>query len=197
VRYIDPDGRELDITFEITSYEKTTEGVRAYGLLTVTDRDTGRSITVNAYSGGVGHAKDGVSLPIPVGNYEVLDPTSVGYRLEAMDYSQGDDIVNLTNPEQGNLRLHGPGRGLSYGCIGVATIEEWNSVQEMFQKTSVGSSQVHYRGGLRRIDIGKFGNLSVVQNEKVRNNDVYPRHPFVKVSRPELHELRSRRARRP
>jgi hypothetical protein len=197
VTLVDPDGRELDITFEITSYEKTNEGVRAYGLLTVTDRNTGVNITVNAYSGSIGQAEDGVSLPVPVGNYEVLDPARVGYRLETMDYNQGNDIVDLTNPKQENLRLHGPGRGLSYGCIGVATTGEWNSVQQMFQTTSVGSSQVQYRADLRRIDTGKYGNLSVVQNEQVKNNDVYPKHLFVKTSQPDLQELRSCRARRP
>lgn len=50
---MDPDGREVDITFEVTSYEKTSYGWMAKGILTVTDRDTKKSISVNAYSGGL------------------------------------------------------------------------------------------------------------------------------------------------
>lgn len=123
VKYTDPDGREVDVTFEVTSYEKTSDGWTAHGKLTLTDRDTGESVTVNAYSGGRGVAEDGVSLPISLGEYEILTSTSIGYRLEAKDSNQGNDLIDGTSPAQGNLRLHAPGGGLSYGCIGVATVD--------------------------------------------------------------------------
>ena len=65
MRYVDPDGREVDITFEVTSYEKTSYGWMAKGILTVTDRDTKKSISVNAYSGGLdADHEDGVSWGI-------------------------------------------------------------------------------------------------------------------------------------
>lgn len=81
VKYVDPDGREVDITFEVTHYEETKDGTTAHGKLTVTDRDTGESVVVNAYSGGRGRdSEDGVSLPLPLGEYDVLSPTHIGYR---------------------------------------------------------------------------------------------------------------------
>ena len=58
VRYIDPDGREVDAIFEVTAYEKTMYGWQAKGVLTVTDKDTGKTISVNAYSGRRGVASD-------------------------------------------------------------------------------------------------------------------------------------------
>lgn len=57
------------------------DGTTAHGKLTVTDRDTGESVVVNAYSGGRGRdSEDGVSLPLPLGEYDVLSPTHIGYR---------------------------------------------------------------------------------------------------------------------
>ena len=54
VRYIDPDGREVDATFEISSYKITSDGWMAKGVLSVTDKDSGKTIKVNAFSGGNG-----------------------------------------------------------------------------------------------------------------------------------------------
>ena len=100
MKYTDPDGRELDVTFEVTSYEKTNDGWAAHGKLTLMDRDTGESVTVNAYSGERGVAEDGVSFPIPLGEYEILAPTSICYRLEAKDSNQGNDLIDGTSPAQ-------------------------------------------------------------------------------------------------
>lgn len=180
VKYTDPDGREVDATFEVTSYEKTNDGWTAHGKLTLTDRDTGESVTVNAYSGGRGVAEDGVSLPIPLGEYEILAPTSIGYRLEAKDSNllasgenQGNDLIDGTSPAQGNLRLHAPCGGLSYGCIGVATVDEWRSVQNLILNTSQSTSKVDRLKGLLSIDITKYGDLKVIQSQKIMIRDMY------------------------
>lgn len=173
VKYTDPDVREVDATFEVTSYEKTNDGWTAHGKLTLTDRDTGESVTVNAYSGGRGVAEDGVSLPIPLGEYEILAPTSIGYRLEAKDSNQGNDLIDGTSPAQGNLRLHAPCGGLSYGCIGVATVDEWRSVQNLILNTSQSTSKVDRLKGLLSIDITKYGDLKVIQSQKIMIRDMY------------------------
>lgn len=173
VCYIDPDGRELDATFEVTSYEKTKDGWTAYGTLTVTDRDTNETVSANAYSGGRGRDSDGVSLPIPIGEYEILSPTEIGYRLEAVDSNKGNDIIDGTNPEQGNIRLHKPGAGLSYGCIGVATDGEWKNVEKIISETSIAISKVDRFRGLSSIQITKYGNLTVTQNKSIVYRDLY------------------------
>ena len=173
VKYTDPDGREVDATFEVTSYEKTNDGWTAHGKLTLTDRDTGESVTVNAYSGGRGVAEDGVSLPIPLGEYEILAPTSIGYRLEAKDSNQGNDLIDGRSPAQGNLRLHAPCGGLSYGCIGVATVDEWRSVQNLILNTSQSTSKVDRLKGLLSIDITKYGDLKVIQSQEIMIRDMY------------------------
>ena len=139
----------------------------------MTDRDTGESVTVNAYSGGRGVAEDGVSLPIPLGEYEILAPTSIGYRLEAKDSNQGNDLIDGTSPAQGNLRLHAPCGGLSYGCIGVATVDEWRSVQNLILNTSQSTSKVDRLKGLLSIDITKYGDLKVIQSQKIMIRDMY------------------------
>jgi RHS repeat-associated protein len=174
VKLTDPDGRELDITFEITSYEKTPEGITAYGKLTIIDRDTGETVTAHAYSSGRGHADDGVSLPIPLGNYEILEPTRVNnfYRLEAIDFNQGDDRIDGTN--QDHVRLHKAGTQ-SFGCISVD--ENWNKVSEMLSKTTTGKSFVLYCRGLVKLDSAKYGNLKVLVNQEARESGVYPNHP--------------------
>ena len=173
IKYVDPDGREVDIIFTIKSYEETKDGVTAHGELTVTDRDTGESITVNAYSGGRGSSESGVSLPLPIGSYEILTPTNIGYRLEALDSNRGNDFIEGTDPYQGNIRLHRPGAGLSYGCIGVATNDEWQSVQNMLTNTQKGSSTIQRYRGLWMQQTTKFGNLAVRVDENISK---HPRH---------------------
>ena len=162
VKYVDPDGRQLDITFTIKSYEETEDGLTAHGELTITDRDTGETLIVNAYSGGRGTTADGLSLPIPLGSYKILEPTAIGYRLEAEDILPGSDRIDITNPQQSNIRLHGPGTGLSYGCIGVATTSEWEAVSNMITNTNTGISTVQRYRGLSFLRHTKYGNLSVV-----------------------------------
>lgn len=173
IKYTDPDGREVDIIFEITDYEKTHDGYTAFGKLTVTDQDTNESVIVNAYSGGRGRASDGVSLPIPLGEYEVLEPTKIGYRLEAIDSNKGNDIIDGTKPEQGNVRLHRPGSGLSYGCIGVATQEEWEQVKDMISNTRKSVSKVDKWRGLSSTTVVKYGNLVVRQSREFMYKQQY------------------------
>jgi hypothetical protein len=159
---------EVDMIFVVTNYEKTSDGLTARGRLTVIDRDTKTSVTVDAYSGGIGHdLDDGVSLPIPIGKYEILSPTAVGFRLEAIDENHGNDLIEGTNPEQGNLRLHGP--GATYGCLAVSTIDEWASVESMLDATNKGSSSVDRFGGIFSQKIEKFGNLMVVVSSSAQS----------------------------
>jgi len=178
VKYVDPDGREVDIVFTVKSYEETiirtsdgriVNGLTAHGELTVTDRDSGDSVTVNAYSGGRGEI-NGVSLPIPTGEYEILSPTEIGYRLEALDYNRGNDRIDGTNPLQSNIRLHAPGRGLSFGCIGVATNDEWQAVNGLLENTNTGTSSVQRHGGLWLQQSTKYGNLTVTIDSGLQRN---------------------------
>jgi len=165
--------------FVVKSYEETKDGLTAHGELTITDRNSGKTMTVNAYSGGRGrYSQDEVSLPIPIGNYEILSPTNIGYRLEALDFKPGNDIIDRTNPSQGNIRLHGPGSGLSYGCLAVKTPDEWTSVQEMFSNTQTGTSIIQRYGGLWFQKATKYGNLIVkldsgLQREQQHQSMIY------------------------
>jgi hypothetical protein len=138
----DPNGREVDLDFVVTHIEETNHGIMVSGDLTITDRDTGESKVVRAYSGGLGSdPNDGVSLPIPLGEYDILEIAPRGYRLEARDSNYGNDVVDGVNPSQGLLRLHGPGG--TYGCLAVGNVNErsdmtdWNSVSQMLGNTRI------------------------------------------------------------
>jgi hypothetical protein len=166
VKHTDPDGKEVDAAFEVTSCQITKDGVMASGKLTVTDRDTGETLTVDAYSGGKRQASDGVSLPVLQGEYEILEPTPIGYRLESVDIDQGNDIVDGVNPCQELLRLHGPGN--TCGCLSATDRNDYAKIDGLLQNTEKSSSTVDYIG--RNFFHGpnetttKYGNLNVVDN---------------------------------
>ena len=69
--------------------------------------------------------------------------------------------------------MHAPGGGLSYGCIGVATVGEWKSVQKLLSNTSQSTSKVDRFKGLLSINIQKYGDLTVTQSQKITVRDRY------------------------
>jgi hypothetical protein len=179
----DPDGREIDATFEITSYEKTDYGITAYGILTITDTDTGESITAEAYSGGILSASDSTSLPLPLGEYEILDQAKRDdfYRLEPLDYNFGNDKADGLDPEQWTLRLHGP--GATYGCLAVADRVKFGQIDNMLKRTNKSQAVVDYIGRLpfkKTETVVKFGNLKVVDNSPLPIRGIYE-HPTIKL----------------
>jgi RHS repeat-associated protein len=183
VKLVDPDGREIDATFEITSYEKTDYGTTARGVLTITDKDTGETITAEAYSGGILSASDDTSLPLPLGEYEILDQGKRDgfYRLEPLDYNYGNDKADGLEPEQWTLRLHGP--GATYGCLAVADRAKFNQIDNMLKRTSKSQAVVNYIGRIpfkKTETIIKFGNLTVVDNSPVPIKRIYE-HPTIKL----------------
>jgi len=183
VKYTDPDGREVDAIFEVTSYEKTMFGWQAKGKLTITDKDTGKTITVNAYSGGKGTASDGVSLPLPLGNYDILEQKEKeGYfRLEAKDSDYGNDQVEGIDAKQGLIRLHYD--GATYGCLCVELDKKSDAYSDfiaLIKHSTVSklSVQSKYTNKLLKFffkqeSIIKFGTLSVVQSKEIVYRDLY------------------------
>jgi hypothetical protein len=178
VKYVDPDGLEVDAVFEVTRLEVKFWGIRAYGNLTITDKDSGESITVKAYSGGSYNFSSSVSLPIPLGEYDILKMTpNNGFRLEARDSNYGNDIVDGLNTTQSLLRLHGPGR--TFGCLSVANRGDWrgeNGVIAILNKTQTSDVDVASKSarGLSNFFLGtketqvKYGTLKVTTT--VENN---------------------------
>lgn len=180
MRYVDPDGREVDITFEVTSYEQTSYGWMAKGILTVTDRDTKKSISVNAYSGGLdADHEDGVSLPIPLGEYDILEHggNSNFFRLEAKDSCYGNDQVDGIKTPQGTIRLHY--RGATYGCISVEMnyrSEEYTNFMNFIKGTSTSTVTVMSKSRnpfKTKEDLTKYGTLYVFQSKSIATNDLY------------------------
>ena len=79
--------------------------------------DSGNSMSVDAYSGGYGvDHEDGVSLPAPLGNYDILEQggNPQFLRLEANDSNYGNDQVDGVSISQDSIRLHY--KGYTYGC---------------------------------------------------------------------------------
>ena len=101
---------------------------RASGQLSVTDLDTGESVTIQAESGGKPFGE-----PIPIGNYEILEqqrkPTE--FRLDKQDSNPYDDVDQATG--RSHLRLHRP--GLTTGCIAAKKLDEWNKLYRLIRKT--------------------------------------------------------------
>ena len=183
VHYIDPDGKEIDACFLVTSYEKTLYGWMAKGTLTITDKDNGKSISVDAYSGGKGSASDGVSLPLPLGIYDILEQKEKPsyFRLEAKDSNYGNDQVDGIPIEQGIIRLHY--QGGTYGCLCVdlgKESAEYSDFVALIKNTTISkvSVQSKYTNKFlkfffRKESVIKFGSLSVVQNKGIVYQDLY------------------------
>jgi len=140
----DPDGKEVVAIFTVTELKLTFFGIRASGYLTITDNDTGDFIMVKAYSGGSAVFANS-SLPLPRGEYDILQKTPRnGYRLELRDSNYGDDSVSGVLPEQGLLRLHGPGR--TFGCLAIESPDSYSKVEEFLNRTTTSNVEVNSKG---------------------------------------------------
>ena len=98
------------------------------GQLTVTDLDTGQTVTINVESGGKPFGD-----PIPNGTYDILEQQRKPdeFRLDKEDGTPYDDIDDATG--RSHFRLHHPGRTI--GCIAAKDWNGWNSVFNIISKT--------------------------------------------------------------
>lgn len=131
-------------------YNKST------GMLTVTDKDTGVSISAPAESGG-----KPVGDPIPSGPYEMLDQAKNPdfFRLDAADSNPRNDIHDPTG--RNRFRLHGP--GATIGCIACKDPAKWDQIKNLINNTNiitVTDNSVPWWKFWGR-DIKKFGELKV------------------------------------
>lgn len=111
--YTDPTGLLVEGVFDM-----------ATGVLTLTDRDTGKTVSVDGYfSGNNGYKNNSYAEdlenggPLPRGRYEIFyHPKDGFYRLDLIDKSPRNDRVD-EGAGKGRLqfRLHYPGSSL--GCI--------------------------------------------------------------------------------
>jgi RHS repeat-associated protein len=129
----------------------------ATGVFTVTDRDTGESCSMNAYSGG-----NPWGDPIPKGSYSILDHPNVDFlRLESDDASFGDDTHDATGRDK--FRLHKPGR--SIGCVTARDQAGWEKVRDLIRKTKTTESTVESKSwnpfAPSTESVKNFGNLQV------------------------------------
>jgi RHS repeat-associated protein len=143
---VDPLGLLVDASFDT-----------ATGDFTVTDRDTGESCSMNAYSGG-----NPWGDPIPKGSYSILDHPNVDFlRLEADDTPFGDDTHNATGRDK--FRLHKPGR--SIGCVTAKDQASWEKVRDLIRKTKTTKSTVKSKSwnpfAPATESVNNFGNLQV------------------------------------
>ncbi|MGR8980506.1 MAG: RHS repeat-associated core domain-containing protein, partial [Gammaproteobacteria bacterium] len=117
LRWIDPLG-----LFVTGSYDSAT------GQLTLTDQDTGNSVTTQAESGGKPFGD-----PIPSGTYDILERQGRPdfYRLDKQDSFPFDDVDHVTGRD--HFRLHRPGRTI--GCIAVKNAQDWKQVDELIKNT--------------------------------------------------------------
>ena len=140
----DPMGLELDVVQSISR-----------GTITVTDRDTGKSFTLQGSSGTnnlADVAKANVG-PIPPGNYSIYERTgehehgSRAWILDRNDSNRGNDTNDGNHPEKGDgrfaLRYHtesgGPNKGTE-GCS-VSDKRSIDRFGKAADKTSKGSSE--------------------------------------------------------
>ncbi len=108
---------------------------RNCGAITVTDRDTGKSITASAFSGNNNPADEGIEDvgPIPAGKYEILAHHKDGwYRLDAKDEMRLNDVHDPTG--RSSFRLH---QGtISLGCITVPIDDpNWDAMRNILDTT--------------------------------------------------------------
>lgn len=139
----DPFGLLVDIVLDT----KTNQ-------LTITDRDTGQTKTMEAFTGGKA-SRDGSiqspgehpQIPAPAGSYIIVDnpnPTpghEDWYGLFKDDDRIDDYFVDQDN-ERSGVRLHKG--GLSYGCVTVnkyqyAADQKWNDMRRIINGTSTES----------------------------------------------------------
>jgi RHS repeat-associated protein len=102
--------------------------VRDTGELTLTDFDTGKTITIDAESGGKPFGD-----PIPPGQYDILARAGRDgfYRLDKVDAMPFNDVDDLTGRD--HFRMHHPGRTI--GCIAAKEWEPWGEANDMVRST--------------------------------------------------------------
>lgn len=93
VKFVDRTGKEIEAVFEVNKYIQTDYGWMAYGILTLVDNEKNQSIMIDAYSGGKGRASDGVSLPLPLGEYDI---SLTEIKLDFFDWRQRMKIMEMT-----------------------------------------------------------------------------------------------------
>ena len=108
------------------SYDRFT------GALTITDVDTGESVTTSAESGG-----KPFGAPIPPGTYDILERRGLPdfYRLDRKDATPYDDVDSITG--RSHFRLHRPGR--TTGCIAAKEWAGWARIDELIEHTKTKS----------------------------------------------------------
>lgn len=128
-------------------------------------------------SGGMSGNEENNTHNAPFGNYDILErvDTHPGFdlfhRLEPIDSKYGNDIADFPdnkNGEQGTLRLHKKGNGVTYGCVSIP--EEYESaVLNMFESTSKSKVSVNtkYRNPFKKFfkpteDLTKYGTLKII-----------------------------------
>jgi hypothetical protein len=128
--------------------------------MTLTDSDTGKVTTVNAFS-GKGHY-----AAIPDGEYDIVqyknERTKV--RLEPIDSNYGDDRHAATGRSE--FRFHHLGLGLNYGCISAASAADWSRASDAIFSTSTLTSVVNSKsfwGGTESVT--SFGRLKVISGD--------------------------------
>jgi RHS repeat-associated protein len=138
------------------TYDKST------GKLTITERETGASKTIDVESGGKPFGD-----PIPNGKYDILQQERKPgeFRLDKQDSTPYDDTDDVTG--RTHFRLHEPGR--TTGCIAAINQADWKGVHILINCTETTTVPDNYcpwwkfwakfRGAPNRIK--KFGELTV------------------------------------
>ncbi|TPQ26258.1 hypothetical protein C2U68_11950 [Methylomonas koyamae] len=150
--------------------------------LTVTDQDTGASVTANAFTGGYANQPYGFVtqtntapfLPAPAGTYYITDNPNFSvahyqwYGLLRQD-NRIDDYFYENGVQRSGARLH-PGR-LSYGCVtvnssnsyGSSGYSQWDQINNLISNTS--TTAIPYRSGPYpwnpTEDITSYGTLTI------------------------------------
>lgn len=147
LRFVDPTGLLVEAVYDT-----------AAGTLTVTDKDTKKTITVDVESGGKPYGG-----PIPKGKWEILErggDKPHWFRLDAVDANPRDDVHEATG--RSKFRLHGP--GMTVGCIACKDRNKYNDLVRLIQDTKtevVTDRGVPWYKFWSNDKIKKFGDLVV------------------------------------
>jgi RHS repeat-associated protein len=175
VKYVDPDGRILRITFFVTEIIKNEDGGRtATGFMTVYNTNTRKTFRIdNVESGGLGPTSDTRNSEFaPFGTYDILETTpnhegALYQRLEAHDKNYGDDKVSFKGQKNHSLiRLHYKGSGSTWGCISVKDEDAKEILEEMNNtntaRVEVNSKSRNPRKWFSKESQIKYGELTIV-----------------------------------
>ncbi|MBT8067906.1 MAG: hypothetical protein KJO09_11745, partial [Gammaproteobacteria bacterium] len=145
--YFDPFGLEVTGTYDLNT-----------GVLTITDNDTGRSLSIPAESGGKPYGD-----PLPKGQYEILDQARnpESFRLDPLDRIPRNDRHEPSGRDL--FRLHEP--GLTVGCIAAENRDEWDPLRDLINSTKTTTVQDKgipwWKFWAKGEPIKKFGTLEV------------------------------------